>query len=228
MTCIVVTSFSSGNLWGGKMTLESVKKLLVGLGVNDIAGAVQSELDAGTNPQDILSTLTEGMDEVGRLYEKMEYYLTDLVLAGETMKEAIKVLQPHLKSGEKGEKQAIIIATVKGDNHDIGKNILASMLLSSGFNIIDLGTNVDEKRIIKAVKESGAKILALSSLLSMTAPEISVIDKALKDAGMRKKIKMIVGGAPLNMELARKLGADDYADDAVAGVRHIKQLMSSG
>jgi methylmalonyl-CoA mutase cobalamin-binding domain/chain len=210
------------------MTLESIRKMVVDLAVNDIAKAVQSELDTGTDPQEILSTLTKGMDEVGRLYEKMEYYLTDLILAGETMKEAIKVLQPRIKSGEKGDKQAIIIATVKGDNHDIGKNILASMLMTSGFNIIDLGTNVDEKKIVKAVKESGAKVIALSSLLSMTASEISLVDKALRDAGIRKKVKMIVGGAPLNPELAKKLGADDYADDAVTGVKHIKQLMSSG
>jgi methylmalonyl-CoA mutase cobalamin-binding domain/chain len=84
---------------------------------------------------------------------------------------------------------------VKGDNHDIGKNILASMLMTSGFNIIDLGTNVDEKKIVKAVKESGAKVIALSSLLSMTASEISIVDKALKTAGIRKKAKVIVGGA---------------------------------
>lgn len=210
------------------MTLESIRKTVVDLAVNDIANAIQSELDAGTEPKEILSALTKGMDEVGRLYEKMEYYLTDLVLAGETMKEAVKVLQPYLKSGEKGDMETILIATVKGDNHDIGKNILASMLLTSGFNIVDLGTNVDERRIVKAVRETGARVIALSSLLSMTAPEIAVIDKALKDAGLRKKVKMIAGGAPLNPELAKKLGADDYADDAVTGVRHIKQLMSSG
>jgi methylmalonyl-CoA mutase cobalamin-binding domain/chain len=210
------------------MTLESIRKMVVDLAVDNIASEVKAELDAGTDPQEILSALTKGMDEVGRRYEQMEYYLTDLVLAGETMKEAVKILQPHLVSKEKGDKQTIIIATVKGDNHDIGKNILATMLLTSGFNIVDLGTNVDEKTIVKAIKESGAKVIALSSLLSMTAPEISVVDKALKDAGIRKKVKLIVGGAPLNAELAEKLGADDYADDAVAGVRHIKQLMSSG
>jgi dimethylamine corrinoid protein len=209
------------------MTLDTIKRLLVGLAVDDIAGAVKSELDAGTDPQDILKALTEGMDEVGKLYEKMEYYLTELVLAGETMKEAFKVLQPHLKTDEQGEKQTIVVATVKGDNHDIGKNILASMLISAGFKIVDLGTNVSERDIVKAVKDSGAKVLALSSLLTMTAPEIAVVDKALKDAGIRRKVKMIVGGAPLNMQLAKKLGADDYADDAVAGLRHIKQLMSS-
>jgi methylmalonyl-CoA mutase cobalamin-binding domain/chain len=209
------------------MALDSIKKLLVSLAVDDIASAVQSELDAGTDPQTILRALTEGMDEVGRLYEKMEYYLTELVLAGETMKEAFKVLQPHLKAEEEGDKQTVVVATVKGDNHDIGKNILASLLMSAGFKVLDLGTNVSEKEIAKAVKESGAKVLALSSLLTLTAPEIAVVDKALKDAGIRKKVKMIVGGAPLNLELAKKLGADDYADDAVAGVKHIKQLVVS-
>jgi methanogenic corrinoid protein MtbC1 len=209
------------------MTLESIKRMVIDLAVSDIASEVKAELDTGTGPQEILAALTQGMDEVGKRYERMEYYLTDLVLAGETMKEAVKVLQPHLESKEKGDKQTIILATVKGDNHDIGKNILATMLLTSGFKTIDLGTNVDEKMIVKAVKESGAKVVALSTLLSITAPEISVVDKALKDAGIRKKVKLIVGGAPLNLELAKKLGADDYADDAVAGVRHIKQLMSS-
>nr|MDO8100016.1 cobalamin-dependent protein [Candidatus Njordarchaeota archaeon] len=204
-----------------------IRKLLVNLAVDDIANAVKSELDAGTDPKVILKALTEGMDEVGKLYEKMEYYLTELVLAGETMKEAFKVLQPHLKPEEEGSKQAVVVATVKGDNHDIGKNILASMLMSSGFNVLDLGTNVSEKEIVKAVKESGAKVLALSSLLTLTAPEIATVDKALKDAGIRKKVKMIVGGAPLNMQLAKKLGADDYADDAIAGVKHIKQLVAS-
>jgi methanogenic corrinoid protein MtbC1 len=209
------------------MTLESVTKLLVDLAVDDISRAVQQELDGGASAQDVLKALTKGMDEVGRRYEAMEYYLTDLVLAGETMKEAFKVLEPHLKSDKKGNQQAVILATVKGDNHDIGKNILAFMLVSAGFRIIDLGTNADEKKIVSAVKESGAKVLALSSLLTVTAPEIAVVDKALKDAGLRKKVKMIVGGAPLSMALARKLGADDYADDAVAGVRQIKKLMLS-
>jgi methanogenic corrinoid protein MtbC1 len=210
------------------MTLESIRKMVVELAVNDIAGEVKAELDAGTDPQNILATLTKGMDEVGKRYEQMEYYLTDLVLAGETMKEAVKILQPHLESKEKGDQQTIILATVKGDNHDIGKNILATMLLTSGYKVVDLGANVDEKTIVKAVKESGAKVVALSSLLSMTAPEIYTVDKALTSAGIRKRVKLIVGGAPLNAELAKKLGADDYADDAVAGVRHIKQLMSSG
>ncbi|MHA1327157.1 MAG: cobalamin B12-binding domain-containing protein, partial [Promethearchaeota archaeon] len=147
------------------------------------------------------------------------------VLAGETMKEAFKVLQPALKSSDQAkEKVKIILATVKGDNHDIGKNILGSLLLSSGFEIYDLGMNVDENTIVNKVKETNASIVALSSLLTMTVEQINVVHEALKAAGLRDKVKLIVGGAPLNMELAKKLGADDFAEDAVEGVKHIKKL----
>ena len=209
------------------MTLKEVKDILIDLDIDEIGNVVKSELDAGTDPKDVMKALTDGLDEVGKLYENNEYFLTDLVLAGETMKEAIKVLKPHLKSDIAGTAQTVVVATVRGDNHDIGKNILISMLMSSGFNIIDLGMDCPPEKIVKTVKESGAKVLALSALLTMTVEEISVVDKALIDAGLRNQVKMIVGGAPLNMELAKKMGADDFADDAVEGVKHIKILMET-
>jgi len=144
------------------------------------------------------------------------------------MKEAFAVLKPALEAADKTEdKVKIIIATVKGDNHDIGKNILGSLLLSSGFELLDLGMDVDENTIVEKVKETGATIIALSSLLTMTVENIKVVHEALKAAGLRDNVKLIVGGAPLNMELAKRLGADDFADDAVDGVRHIKRLAGS-
>jgi methylmalonyl-CoA mutase cobalamin-binding domain/chain len=206
------------------MSSEELKETLIELDIDEIVTKVKSALDSGMNPQDVLSALTAGMDEVGRLYEAQEYYLTELVLAGETMKEAFTVLQPLLKADAKGDKNKVIALTVKGDNHDIGKNILVSLLMSAGFEIIDLGMDVHEDKVVKAVKESGAKVIAMSSLLTMTVEEISTVDQILKKEGLRDEVKIIVGGAPLNMELAKKLGADDYADDAVEGVRHIKAL----
>ena len=208
------------------MEFEKLTELIIELEVDDIADAVKEALeDDGKDPFQILNALTKGMDEVGRRYEEKEYYLTELVLAGETMKEAFKVLQPALAAADTSqEKVKIIMATVKGDNHDIGKNILASLLLSSGFELHDLGMDVDENTIVTKVKETGAKIIALSSLLTMTVEQIKVVDEALKAAGLRDKVKLIVGGAPLNMELAKKLGADDFAEDAVDGVKHIKKL----
>ena len=207
------------------MDFEKLTELIIELEVDDIEEAVKSALDEGKDPFDVLNSLTKGMDEVGRRYEEKEYYLTELVLAGETMKEAFKVLQPALAAADRSEsKVKIIIATVKGDNHDIGKNILGSLLLSSGFEVIDLGMDIDAKVIVDKVKETGATIVALSSLLTMTVESIKTVHEALITEGIRDTVKLVVGGAPLNMELAKKLGADDFADDAVDGVRHIKKL----
>ena len=207
------------------MDFEKLTELIIELEVDDIEEAVKKALDEGKDAFDVLNALTKGMDEVGRRYEEKEYYLTELVLAGETMKEAFKVLQPALAAADRSEsKVKIIIATVKGDNHDIGKNILGSLLLSSGFEIIDLGMDIDAKVIVDKVKETGATIVALSSLLTMTVEAIKTVHEALKAEGIRDTVKLVVGGAPLNMELAKKLGADDFADDAVDGVRHIKKL----
>jgi dimethylamine corrinoid protein len=207
------------------MALKDITKTIVDLDIDEIGKVIEKELKAGTDPQAVLKALTAGMDEVGRLYEAKEYYLTELVLAGETMKEAFKVLGPKLKSKDSKPGKKVICATVKGDNHDIGKNILVSLLMSGGYDVVDLGMDVPDTKVLDAVKKSGATVIALSSLLTMTVEEISAVDKILKKEKLRDKVKIIVGGAPLNMELAKKLGADDYADDAVDGVRHIKKLL---
>ena len=207
------------------MDYEKLTELIIELEVDDIQAAVKEALDEGKPPFEVLGALTKGMDEVGRRYEAKEYYLTELVLAGETMKEAFQILQPALAAVDTTEvKTKIILATVKGDNHDIGKNILGSLLLSSGFELHDLGMDTDENTIVEKVKETGASIVALSSLLTMTVEQIKIVHEALEAAGLRDKVKLIVGGAPLNMELAKKLGADDFAADAVDGVKHIKDL----
>lgn len=207
------------------MDFEKLTELIIELEVDDIADAVTEALEEGKEAFDILNALTKGMDEVGKRYEEKEYYLTELVLAGETMKEAFIILKPALAASDRSEdKVKIILGTVKGDNHDIGKNILGSLLLSSGFELYDLGMDVDENTIVEKVKETGATIIALSSLLTMTVEHIKVVHEALKEAGIRDDVKLIVGGAPLNMDLAKRLGADDFADDAVEGVRRIKKL----
>jgi len=208
------------------MDFEKITELIIELEFDDIANAITEALEMDKkDPFDVLNALTKGMDEVGRRYEIEEYYLTELVLAGETMKEAFKVLKPALAELDKSkEKVKIIICTVKGDNHDIGKNILGSLLLTSGFEIHDLGMDVDATTIVEKAKETGAKIIALSSLLTMTVNQIKEVHEALEAAGIRDKVKIIVGGAPLNMKLAKDLGADDFANDAVDGIRHIKEL----
>jgi len=207
------------------MELTDITNMIIDLDIDNVANAVQDQIDAGINPQDILKALTSGMDEVGRRYETDEYFLAELVLAGDTMKAAFEVLKPHLKSGDVGDKIPIVAATVKGDNHDIGKNILVSMLVSAGFEVVDLGMDCPTEKVVDAVRETKAKVVALSALLTMTMKEISTVDKALQEAGLRKGVKIIVGGAPLNMKLAKELGADDYSPDAIDGVKRIKALL---
>jgi 5-methyltetrahydrofolate--homocysteine methyltransferase len=209
------------------MTLEEITGLLIDLDVDNISNAVQQALDKGVAPQDILKALTTAMNEIGRRYEEGEYFLTELVLAGETMKEAFTIIQPHLKSDEADTRIPVILATVKGDNHDIGKNILGTMLVSAGFEVIDLGIDVSEEVIVEAVKTHDAKVVALSSLLTMTVNEISKVNDALMSAGLRENVKLIVGGAPLSEELAKELGADDYGADAIEGVRRIRNLIDN-
>jgi len=208
--------------------LTGITNSIIELDVDNIKGLVKDALDASIPAKDIMKAATKGMDEVGKKYEQKEYYLTELVLAGETMKEALEILAPALKvEGSSSSKGKIVLATVKGDQHDIGKNILKSLLMSKGFEILDLGMDVDASKIVAKVKESGAKVVALSSLLTMTVEQITVVDDALKAAGLRKNVKLIVGGAPLNMALAKKLGADTYADDATSGVKEIERLFSA-
>ncbi|MFX1261437.1 MAG: B12-binding domain-containing protein [Promethearchaeota archaeon] len=207
------------------MSLNDITRMTIELDIDNIAAAVKSQLDRGAEPQDVLKALTDGMNEVGRLYESHEYFLAELVLAGETMKEAFEVLKPHISSEGAGQKNMVIAATVRGDNHDIGKNILITMLISGGFDVIDLGMDCPKEKIVETVKESGARIVALSCLLTMTINEISEVDKALGEAGLRDDVKLIVGGAPLSMDLAKKLGADDFGADAIDGVRRIRALL---
>lgn len=208
------------------MDFEKITELIVELELDDIGDAVREALeDDGKDPFDVLGAMTRGMDEVGRRYEEEIYYLADLMLAGETMKTGFEVLKPKLVVSEKStEKIKIIIATVKGDNHDIGKNLLGMLLLGAEFEVYDLGKDVGADLIVEKVKETGATIVALSTLLSMTVPEIQVVHNALKAAGLRDKVKLIVGGAPLNMELAKRFGADDFAGDAISAVDHFKKL----
>ncbi len=208
------------------MDLKKLTELVVELEEDLIQDAVREALGQDKlDPFEVLNALTSGMDEVGRLYEEKEYYLTELVLAGETMKKAFKILQPALIStGNLGHPKKIILATVKGDNHDIGKNILGSLLLSSGFEIHDLGMDVPADAIIEKVKETGAGILALSTLLTVTVEQIKIVHERLIKENLRDKIKLIVGGAALNKDNAREMGADDFATDAAEGVKHIRKL----
>ncbi|MHA1518934.1 MAG: cobalamin B12-binding domain-containing protein [Promethearchaeota archaeon] len=207
------------------MTLEKVKEFIIELEIDDIQDVVKESLKENS-AIDILAACCEGMLEVGKLYVEKEYYLPELVLAGETMEEALIALRPELAKTKQESKGKVITATVKGDLHDIGKNIVVTMLTAAGYEIIDMGKDVEPKAIAKKAKEENVDIVALSALLTMTVGEIETTVEELKKLGIRDKVKVIVGGAPMNQELAEKLGADISCDDAVQGIDVCNTIMA--
>lgn len=200
--------------------LEKVRRTLVGLEIENIREAIGEALDAGTPPLDIaLSGLGEGMREIGDLFQSEEYYLADLVLAGETMKEGMALLDP-LIAGEAGPgKGPVVLFTVKGDVHDIGKNLVSTMLSAAGFKVIDLGVDVGEAAVVRAVRESGAALVGMSVLITPMIGSIGEVVDALREAGLRDKVKIAVGGACTTRELLEKFGLDALGRDAVDAVR---------
>ena len=207
------------------MTLAKIKELIVELEIDDIQDAIKEELNTHS-ALEILTVCSEGMLEVGKLYEEKEYYLPELVLAGETMEEALVILRPKLAESEMKSKGKVIAATVKGDLHDIGKNIVVTMLTAAGYEIVDMGKDVEPAAIAKKAKEENVDIVALSALLTMTVGEIQTTVEEMKKIGIRDKVTVICGGAPLNQELAEKLGADISCDDAIQGISVCDKIMA--
>ena len=158
------------------------------------------------------------MDEVGRRFENNEYFVPELLISARAMKAALEILRPLLLQGGQEPLAKVAIGTVKGDLHDIGKNLVASMLEGGGFEVIDLGVNVSPEQFVQAVREKGAKLVAMSALLTTTMPSMKQTIDALKEAGVRDQVKVLVGGAPLTQKFADEIGADGYSETAPAAV----------
>lgn len=183
-------------------------------------------LGAGVNPQDIIiSGLQAGMGVVGDKFSNGDYFLPDMLMAARAMKGALEILKPSLEQTGMPTIGKVVIGTVEGDMHDIGKNVVATFLSGSGFEVLDLGLNVPEKKFIEEVREKKADILGLSALLTTTMPTMGRIIKTLEEAGLRSSVKVIVGGAPVTQDYANFIGADAYAHDGGKAVRVCKQLL---
>jgi methylmalonyl-CoA mutase cobalamin-binding domain/chain len=187
--------------------------------------AVDNALIAGMPPSDVIAGIKKGFEEIGRRYEAGEYFLSELIMAGETAKTAIETLKPHFQKTAREGLEKVVIGTVEGDLHDIGKNLVGIILLSSGFDVYDLGIDVKSADYVKKVKETGAKILGLSALLTTTMLNMGVIIEDLKKAGLREKVKVIIGGQPTSQEFARQMGADVQVDDAPKVLKVIDKLL---
>jgi methanogenic corrinoid protein MtbC1 len=213
----------SGGHWLTKEEiLEGLKEAVVRFDIDNIRTMAEKALSQGVSAYDgVINGMAKGMDIVGQKYQLGEYFLPELVMAGETFKEGMKVFGAHLKPSEIGAQGRVVIGTVEGDLHDIGKNIVASLVEASGFEVHDLGVDVTADRFLAKIKEVSADVVAMSALLSTTFPHMREVVDAIRKAQLHSKI--IVGGAPLNAETAKSLGADDYGRDAVEGANICKQ-----
>ena len=165
------------------------------------------------------------MEEVGRRFERHEAFVPELLLAGRAMKGALEILKPHLSGESSCHLGKVVIGTVKGDLHDIGKNLVASMLEGCGFEVINVGVDVSSDKFVQVIKEHEADILCLSALLTTTMNYMEEIIEALRTSGIREQVKVMVGGAPVSESFALKIGADGYSENANAAVNLAKSLI---
>ena len=183
-------------------------------------------LSAGVGPQSIISDgLQAGMGVVGEKFSSGEYFLPDMLLAARAMTAALEILKPLLEGTSLASMGKVVIGTVEGDLHDIGKNVVATLLRGNGFEVIDLGTNVPDKKFVDEVREQQADILGLSALLTTTMPVMRRVIKALDNAGLRSGVKVIIGGAPVTQEFANHIEADGYARDGGRAVTVCRQMV---
>ncbi|HAD06208.1 MAG TPA: cobalamin-binding protein [Anaerolineaceae bacterium] len=188
--------------------------------------AVQRALEENLEAETILKqAMMPAMQEVGRLFEEGEYFVPEMLVAARAMQTGLSLLKPKLVQADVAPAGKVVAGTVKGDLHDIGKNLVCMMLEGAAFEIIDLGTDVPPERFVEAVQTSGAQLLALSALLTTTMPNMKQTIEALQQAGLRQQVKVMVGGAPVTETFARQIGADGYAPDASRAVALAKSLM---
>ena len=188
----------------------------------DIDEIIQSCLDSGVEAITCLQAMNQGLETTGDLFQRGEYFLPELTMAGDKFKTGIKVLEPHLAGTEREYSGIIVLGTVKGDVHDIGKNLVGFMLESAGFKVIDLGINVSVERFLDAVTENSADVLAMSALLTTTMLGMNDVVQAMEEKGLREKVKIIIGGAPVSSKFAEDIRADAYASTAPEGLKKIK------
>jgi len=211
--------------------MTDLKKLYEAIlnGDNKAALAVtQQAVSEGVEPTELITNhMIPAMSEVGRRFECEEYYVPELLLAARGMTGLLEVLRPLLAASGAQPLARVVIGTVKGDLHDIGKNLVSSMLEGGGFEVIDLGTDVTPQRFIEAVQAHSANIVALSALLTVTMPMMKNTIDALKQASLRDRVKVMVGGAPVTREFANSIGADGYSETATSAVTLARQLVAS-
>jgi 5-methyltetrahydrofolate--homocysteine methyltransferase len=186
----------------------------------------EQALKEGTDPLKlVMDHMAPAMSEVGRRFECNDYFVPELLLSARAMKSAMELIRPLLTAQGAQPVGRVAIGTVKGDLHDIGKNLVAAMLEGGGFEVIDLGVNVTPEQFVNTVKEKKANVVALSALLTTTMPSMKTTIDALQQAGVRQQVKVIIGGAPITQKYADEIGADGYSDNAAEAVPLTKRCL---
>lgn len=205
-------------------TLTRLKTALLDLDMDAAVESVRSIIDGdgAAGAQSAVDAVGEALQVVGRRFQDGEWFVAELVYAGEIAKEAMRLLSPMLAAGASRRLGTVVVGTVAGDLHDLGKNIFANYATSAGFEIVDLGVDVAAERFVEAAKAHRPVALGLSCLLTVTAGQVGTVLEALRRAGLRERVKVVVGGAALTEHFAREVGADAFAPDAVTGTDVIK------
>jgi 5-methyltetrahydrofolate--homocysteine methyltransferase len=204
-----------------------ISQLVIAGRTDELLKSVQQALDDGTVPADILdNALLPGMDVVGQRMKTGEMFIPEVLRSAKSMQAGLGLIMPLMSEGASKMLGTVVIGTVEGDMHDIGKNLVAMMLRGSGFNVIDLGTNVSPKGFAAAVGEKAPDILGMSALLTTTMPKMKATLDCLEEAGLRDRVKVIVGGAPVTRKFAAEIGADAYGHNAAHAVEESKELLA--
>jgi methanogenic corrinoid protein MtbC1 len=195
-------------------------------GIDEMRECAQRALSEGVPPLRIVDSMRKGLATAGEKYERGEFFLSDLVMVGLMAKELGNTLEPHIRGGDEKFLAKVAIGTVKGDLHDIGKNLVSTMLSSAGFEIIDLGVDVPQERFAQAIQAENPKIVAFSCLLTVAIDAMKNTMNHLKQLGLREKVGVLVGGRPITLEFAQEIGAEGYGADAVEAVDEARKMVA--
>jgi 5-methyltetrahydrofolate--homocysteine methyltransferase len=207
--------------------LDDVQRNVIDGEADQVHALVEQAIDQGLPPDKILNEgLIRAMTEVGQLFERGEFYVPEMLIAARAMKTGLILLRPHLAAANVQAIGKVVIGTVQGDLHDIGKNLVGMMLEGAGFEVIDLGTDVSPQKFVEAVQTHQPDLIGCSALLTTTMPKMKVVVDALKEAGLRDRVKVMIGGAPITDRYASDIGADIYAPDAASAAARAKRSIS--
>lgn len=214
-------------MWQKRASLQAITEAFGEvLGTEEVRRRVEAALKNSASPTEIIHSLREGVNIVGRKYESQEYFLSELIMAGVMAEQVTALLKPHFAKSPADMLGRVVIGTVKGDIHDIGKNLVSTMLISAGFDVVDIGVDVPAENFVEAARENNPEILAMSCLLTSAMDEMKRVVGTLGKASLRKNLKIIVGGRPTSEEFAKEIGADRYGANAVDAGKVARDLLS--